>query len=218
MKKLCVLLSALSFSVGSLFANDPYSLEYDSSCDCWNWMVRIRGLYVKPDVGCTVHTIGGKVEIDESVVNEVDITYFFYRNFSLELIAAVTPHNVTAKDTSLGNLDLGSVWLLPPTLLLQYHFMPECMFSPYLGVGLNYTVFFNEKAPSSTIIQNIKYDNSFGWAFQAGVDILLQKDSGINFDVKKVYISSDVSINDQAVKATVDINPWIIGFGVFKRF
>ena len=84
---------------------------------------------------------GLNATVDNAYVPEIDISYFVTPNIALELIAATTKHDVGASDGT----DLGSVWLLPPTLTLQYHFAPTSRFSPYIGAGLNYTIFYNEK-------------------------------------------------------------------------
>ncbi|MEZ5690751.1 MAG: OmpW family outer membrane protein [Rickettsiales bacterium] len=76
------------------------------------FMIRGRILNVMPDER-TYTSIGGKVTADNSFVPEVDFTYFFTDHFAAELIAAVSPHDMGAVNTGLGNLDLGSVWLLP---------------------------------------------------------------------------------------------------------
>ena len=107
------------------------------------WMVRLRGLYVTPDESGTT-SINGDVEIDAGVVPELDISYFLTENFALELILAVTPHDVAVAGSAVGDIDLGDVWLLPPTITAQYHFNPRGDFRPYIGAGINYTVFFGE--------------------------------------------------------------------------
>lgn len=179
------------------------------------WQVRLRAISIVPDEDASVSAIGGDIGIDTAVVPEVDISYFFTDHIAVELIAAAAKHDVTLKGSALGDLDLGSVWHLPPTLTLQYHFTPDQTFSPYVGAGVNYTVFFNEDSGG---VNDIKYDNSFGPALQAGIDYKLDEHWMLNADVKKVWINSDVSVNSGAVTADVDIDPWIIGVGVGYRF
>lgn len=181
-------------------------------------IVRGRAIAVVPseDANITGAVTGDSIDIDTSVVPELDFSYFFTPNIAVELIAAVTPHDVNANGTSAGDLDLGDVWLLPPTITVQYHFDTGSNFKPYVGAGVNYTVFFNEDEGSS--ITDISYDNSFGPALQVGVDYMLNDNWMLNADVKKVWISPDVSINGGAVDADVDINPWVIGVGVGYKF
>jgi len=180
------------------------------------WIFRTRMLMVEPDESANISAIGGTVDIDEQYVPEIDFTYFFTENVAAELIAAVTPHDVTAQGTALGQVDLGKVWLLPPTLTLQYHFMPDSeTFRPYVGAGLNYTHFFNADKGA---VNSIEYDDSFGAAFQVGADYGITENVAVNFDVKKIMINPDVTINGGAINADVDIDPWVIGVGLAYRF
>ncbi|MDX5494491.1 MAG: outer membrane beta-barrel protein, partial [Alphaproteobacteria bacterium] len=95
--------------------------------------------------------------------------------------------------------------------------MPKERLSPYVGAGLNYTFFYNEDAPGGAVT-SIDYENSFGWALQAGVDYAVADRWYVNFDVKKIFLSTDVSINGGAINADVDLDPWLIGVGVGYRF
>jgi outer membrane protein len=182
------------------------------------WLVRVRALDVIPDDdSSTITQIGGKAEVDDAITADLDISYFFTDNIATELVLAVTNHDVEAKNTSVGNVDLGDVWLLPPTLTLQYHFMPDAQFRPYVGAGINYTVFFDEDAGDA---DDIEYDDNFGYAVQAGFDWGLDDNWAINVDVKKLWLDTDVEVKalDTTVKTNVDIDPWLIGVGVAYRF
>ncbi|PWR19220.1 OmpW family protein [Zavarzinia compransoris] len=179
------------------------------------WMVRGRALIVLPEENLDkINPVLGPstdVSIDDSVVPELDITYFFTKNIAVELILGTTPHDVKVTGP---DVDLGSVWLLPPTLTVQYHFAPEAKIRPYLGVGVNYTIFYGKDEPSGTTVD---YDNNFGWALQAGVDFAIDDHWALNVDVKQIFLSTDVKVNG-AVKADVDINPLLVGLGVGYRF
>lgn len=179
------------------------------------WRVRMRALAVMPENDSTT-SINGKVEPSNVIVPELDISYFWNDHWATELILATTPHDVKAYNTNLGNLDLGEVWLLPPTLTLQYHFQPAEKFQPYVGAGVNYTLFYHQNAGPS--IASIDYDNSFGLAGQAGFDYMIDDSLFFNMDIKKVWINTDVSINGGGVTANVDIDPLLFGIGFGYRF
>ena len=183
-----------------------------------DWILRARVLGVMPQEDATISggVTGSSIDIDNSVVPELDISYFFTKNIAAELIAATTPHNVHANGTSSGSLDLGDAWLLPPTLTLQYHFTDFGKCKPYIGAGANYTIFYNEDAGTS--ITSIDYGNSFGPALQAGVDYMLDEHWMLNVDLKKIWINTDVKINGGSVRADVDINPWLVGVGIGYKF
>ncbi|MCG8545214.1 MAG: OmpW family protein [Alphaproteobacteria bacterium] len=222
MKKLtAIMLGAILVCTGAAGLATPEAYGQDKSAKedsiLKGLQLRVRGLAVIPQESADISVIGGDVDIDTSYVPELDISYFFTENIAVELILAVTPHDVTATNTSIGNVDLGSVWLLPPTLLLQYHHPFKGGFKPYVGAGLNYTVFFDEDAPGGTV-QSIDYENSVGYALQFGMDYMLNENWLINVDVKKLFLSTDVKINGGAINADVDIDPWIVGVGLGYRF
>ena len=177
------------------------------------FMIRARAIAVMPDEDGSANIPGGP-DIGERVVPEVDFSYFFTDNIAAELIVATANHDVDWNSLG-GNTNLGDVWLLPPTLTLQYHFMPHTQFKPYVGAGLNYTIFYGEDKGAAN---SIEYDDGFGYALQAGFDVMFTENWGWNFDVKKLWLDTDVSINGGAINANVDIDPWIVGTGVTYRF
>mgnify|MGYP003633777558 CR=1 FL=1 len=159
------------------------------------WMLRARVLGVLPDEAGTLKaggaTLPGDVDISDQYVPEFDITYFFNKHIAAELILAVTPHDVKAVNVTVpgaltdATVDLGDVWLLPPTLTLQYHFTEMGQFKPYVGAGVNATFFFDED--QGPVADGIDYDTSVGLALQAGVDYDLDGEPGgwaINADIK----------------------------------
>lgn len=180
------------------------------------WQFRVRGIGVLPvDGGHT--TIGGEPNTDNAFVPEFDITYFFTKNIAAELILATSPHDLTLKGSTLGDVDLGDTWILPPVLTLQYHFTPDQSFSPYVGAGLNYTLPYSEEAAGGTVTA-LEADGSLGYAVQAGADFWLNDNWGLNFDVKKVWVDVDASINNGAITGEVELNPLIVGAGISYRF
>ena len=178
------------------------------------FMVRARVINVSPDESSNT-SIGGHVTADDAFTPEVDLSYFFTDHVAAELIAATSKHDMGAANTALGNLDLGDVWALPPTLTVQYHFNPYGTVRPYAGAGLGYIVWYNE---DSGQVNAIDYDNGIAYAAQAGVDIALNEHWALNADVKKLWHNVDASINGGAVTADVDLDPWVLGVGVAYRF
>lgn len=184
------------------------------------WQVRARFISIIPSESATIEAIGGDVSISTAYVPELDFTYFFTENWAAELILGTANHNVEAVNTAVGNIDLGDVWLLPPTLTFQYHY-PIGDFKPYVGAGINYTIFYG--ADEGPVANDVDYDNSFGFAFQAGFDYALNDTWFFNVDVKKILIQTDATVNATSalgatVGADVDINPLVIGFGIGMKF
>jgi len=198
------------------------------------WMLRVRALAVLPDETAALSVGGaglqGDADIGDQYVPEFDITYFFTDHIAAELILAVTPHDVSAVNVTVPGaltnaaIDLGDVWLLPPTLTVQYHFDTGTQFKPYVGAGVNATFFFNED--EGPVADGIDYDPSFGPALQAGFDYDLDGEEGgwaINADIKKIWINTDVTVDftsalGAAVKADVDINPLVAGIGFAYKY
>jgi outer membrane protein len=209
-----------------------------------DWVVRARAANVAPNedskLGKTVDTLLGfpamtpsaELAVSDKVIPELDISYYITKNIAAELILALgTRHNVSIHGDNagvVGNQALGSVNLLPPTLTAQWHFNPDQTFDPYVGAGINYTVMLdrNLKGSAGAIDGNkIKIESdSWGPALQAGFDINLKDGWLINADIKYVWLDTDVKLKG-AVTSNVwrkidslDINPWIVGIGIGKKF
>lgn len=225
MKKVILGLVALfAFQVG-------YS-QSSSSTDFLRWKMRVRGVGVVPYEKSEIGTIGGKVDVSNAIIPELDFTYFFTKNIAAELILGTSKHDVKTINSDISavggptnyNVDLGSVRLLPPTLTVQYHFNQENdnVFKPYLGAGVNYTIFYDIKA--GNVVKDIAYENALGYAFQAGFDLMLTDKFFINADIKKLFLKTDVTVDasnlapNLSIPAKVDLNPLVLGMGVGMKF
>ena len=186
---------------------------YAQSDDYTKWIVRARGIYVMPSEGDDLD--GAQVNISDAIVPELDFTYFFSKNLAVELILGTTKHDVEVE--AEGDIaDLGHVWLLPPTLSLQYHFYAGKI-KPYVGAGVNYTFFYG--IDEGNLVEGMNYDNAFGFAIQAGADYDLNEKWFINVDFKKLFLSTDVEVNtgEGVLDVGVDIDPFIFGVGAGYR-
>lgn len=201
MKK--IFLAVLVVGLFGLNAHAQDTVSNDTDFNKWQARFRVAGVIPSPGDDLD----GADVDISTTVVPELDFTYFFTKHWAAELILATTKH-----DVEVGETDLGYVWLLPPTLNLQYHFYAGD-FKPYVGAGVNYTIFYGE---DSGDVVGMDYDNSVGFSFQAGIDYNLNDKWFINFDIKQLLLSTDVTVNTGEVMlpVDVDINPLIIGVGI----
>jgi len=183
-----------------------------------DFLVRVRGIGLIPDESSSISVIGGEADASNEYVPEVDFSYFITDNIALELIAATTKHDVDVEGSTLGaDVNLADVAILPPTLTVQYHFMPSNRFSPYLGAGLNYTFFYDEEAAGGAVT-SVDFENGIGYALQAGMDIAIGGNWSANVDVKKIFLNTDVKVNGGAINADVDLDPWVVGIGIGYRF
>ncbi|MFV1917925.1 OmpW family outer membrane protein [Sphingomonas sp. MJ1 (PH-R8)] len=192
-------------------------------------LVRLRGIVVAPneESGSVLPAFPGeKVSVNNSFMPEVDVTYMATDNIGFELIASTTKHKASGQTGTTGSLGkLASTWVLPPTLTAQYHLNPTGTVRPYVGAGVNYTIFWNEKASGSLEDAvgetRVKMDDSFGWAAQAGVDIDLTPKVFLNLDVKYIDIDTTAKLyttaaGRQTVKLSLD--PLVFGIGIGTRF
>ena len=170
------------------------------------WLVRARAVHLD---SANKDSTGLNLSVNDKWLPEVDITYFFNKNIAAELVLTVPQrHTLSAGGTAIGSLKH-----LPPSLLVQYHFTDAPGFKPYVGAGVNYTRFSSIRLPAGVDVDR----NSFGGALQLGVDIPVAKDVYLNFDVKKVYIKTDVSAAGNKI-GTFKVNPVLFGIGLGWRF
>jgi outer membrane protein len=196
-------------------------------------LLRVRAIDVVPnDSSSEVTPAGGtpvpgsEVAVNSAATLEADITYMFTSHIGLELIAATTSHTVTDNGVVVNALGLsgdviGVTGVLPPTLTLQYHFLPTAEIRPYIGAGINYTVFYKESSGINGIA--LKIDNSVGPAAQLGLDWSINKMWFVNLDLKYIDMSSTATLSNATTGATayttdVKINPWVLGLGIGTTF
>ncbi len=185
-----------------------------------NFMVRVQGTVVDPDSSATVKA-GGAVQpgwdadVSTEVLPTLTLSYFLNKNIAIELFCCFAKLEVEGKG-GIDGLDLGSFWVFPPALTLQYHFDNFGAFKPYVGAGVQYIRFFSEG--NSALGSKIDLDDAFGFTLQAGLDVSLGGGWYLNADVKKTFIETDASWGASGVTAEVDIDPWIYSLGVGYRF
>lgn len=177
---------------------------------------------------------GAGLVTDSNTQLGITFDYQYTDNIVFELIAA-TPfsHHVVGAGNLTGvgditDVHLASVKHLPPTLVAQYHFLePNAKFRPFIGAGLNYTVFFDEEASSTlkavlnTDDVKVELDSSFGIALQAGFNYHLNEKWGIHAMVSKMDINTDASVYADKTKvltSDVELDPVVAMVGVKYKF
>ena len=183
------------------------------------WQVRVRALgVITKDSGTVDGIAGADLSYSDTVIPELDISYYFTQNIAAELVLGTTYANVHAGGSIAGLGKVGKTWLLPPTLMLQYHFTDFGNFQPYVGAGVNYTIFYNQS--DAGIFTDMDVEDSFGGALQIGVDYMIDDHWGFNIDAKKLFLEPDWTANLGTTKlsGTAKLNPWLIGTGVTYRF
>lgn len=139
-----------------------------------------------------------------------NISYFISPHWAIDLLGGLAfKHQI-----DVNGVRAGEAKQLPPILSLQYHFWPEATFRPYIGVGLNYTAFVDEKLDDGA---KLKLGDSWGPALQAGLDYALDQHWTIGLDIRYARINTKARINGTDV-GDVDINPAVYTFNVGYRF
>ena len=174
-------------------------------------LVRLRAISIMPSVSTTGALSTLNTDVSNATVPELDLTYMIRDYLGVELILATSRHQLTS---SIGGL--GGVNVLPPTLLLQYHFNHPGRVRPYVGAGLHYTLFYNTGLHAGGQPVSIR-NHSFGPALQAGVDVQVTKTLFVNADIKKIWMHTDASLGGQPL-GRVSIDPVVVGLGVGMRF
>jgi len=171
------------------------------------------------------------VDVQDDSAFAFTLGYRFTDKLGVELLAAEPfDHDVYLNDANLASTDH-----LPPTFSLQYHFLPDGAFQPYVGLGLNATIFFSEDVDQALIDTvealnpgldvtgaDLDLDTSFGIAAQVGADYILNENWTINFDVRWINIETDAELTVDPVGTldlgTVEIDPWVYGINVGYKF
>lgn len=177
-----------------------------SAAEASPWLVRGRIVNLDP---ANKDSTGLNLTMNSKVFPEADISYFFTPHIATELILTYPQK----QDLSSNGSKIGSFKHLPPTLSLQYHFLPEGQIRPYVGAGINYTMFSNRNLPAGVTMD----DSSVGWSLQVGADFPIGKDLVLNVDVKKVQIQTDVKSNGSKL-GTFKADPVLFGVGIGWRF
>ncbi|WP_339768409.1 OmpW family outer membrane protein [uncultured Paraglaciecola sp.] len=176
-----------------------------------------------------VGNVGMGASVNSDTQLGLNVVYMFSDNIGLELLAASPfKHDINLTGTQDNDLGLGDGKLaqsrqLPPTLSVVYYLPVSETFQPYLGLGLNYTVFFDEEFVGSRENQsfnNLSLEESFGIAAQIGMDYKLDEHWLVNASVR--YIDIDTRANfdvlDLPAKVSVDVDPWVYSVMLGYKF
>ncbi len=201
-----------------------------------DWVLRAGYAAVDPrDSSTDLKVEGSKVDgtgvgVDGAAALGITASYMFAPHWGVELLAS-TPfqHDITTKGLGGYNVPdgtkLGSVKHLPPTVSAQYYFMDaNSNWQPYAGLGINYTIFFDEsvsgEAKSGLGASNLNLDDSIGLAAEAGLDWRINERWLVNASVWRAQIKTDASVDTALgrVKTTVTIDPWVYMLAVGYKF
>lgn len=172
------------------------------------WTLGIGAGYLNPKSNNGT-LAGGPASIDDDTRPIFTAEYFVWDNIGIELLAA-TPFS---HDINIGGGYAGTTRHLPPTLSVNYHFDTGSKWKPYAGIGLNYTMFFEESSP----LGQLELDDSFGVSVQAGLDYQITDRGAMRLNVRWFDINSDATLNGAPI-GEADIDPILVGLSYVHQF
>ena len=226
MQKMILVLTLLVSFSGS-------ALAYEAG----DWVARVGLANVEPDASSSNIFVGGGdlgfgVDVEDDTQLGLNLAYFITDKWNVELLAS-TPfdHDIVVNDNPLGLSELSTATQLPPTVTFNYFLASaSSSFQPYIGVGVNLTVFFDEEftdANEALGFSDLDLDESFGVAAQIGFDYFLSDKWLLNVSVRYIDISTDATftLNNAALgvdnapgEVSVDIDPIVTTLSVGYRF
>ncbi len=204
--------------------------------DSGDWLIHLGAASVLPNDSSSALALNGtnledlglglpvsEASVDTSTQFGLTITYMLNPSWGIELLAASPfKHNIEASGL---NVKAGSTKQLPPTVSLQYYPIDNASsFQPYIGLGLNYTVFFDEKVDGelNTALNSLNVGvtgdadldlkNSWGLAAEAGINYQITDSWLLNASIWYADIDTEATIDVPGlgnITADVEIDPWV---------
>ena len=198
---------ALAAAFGALAVTNVHAENNDS------WVVRVGGAVVAPK-GDNGTLAGARAEVSSSTRPSIDLEYMFTPNLGVDVLGA-WPFMHDVKLAGMGTV--ARTMQLPPTVGVNYHFMPDAAWSPFLGVGVNYTNFYDTHGTGALHGASVNIANSWGGAVRAGFDMKITDKWLATVDVRWADIESDVKVNGTKA-GTAKIDPIVFGASIGYRF
>jgi outer membrane protein len=198
----------ISCVVGLLMVSLAPQLHAES-IDFDRWYVKAGAGYIDPKSGNGDLT-PGPIDVGSRSGPTVNIGYFFQPNWAVDVLLGLPFKH----DLDINNARIGSTKHLPPTVSVQYHFNPTGAVRPYVGLGVNYTMIFDEKLNGGGRLQ---LGNSWGLAAQVGVDVPIYDKWTVGADLRYIDIDSKATVNGAHI-GTVNIDPLVFGVNLGYRF
>ncbi|MEH6562236.1 MAG: OmpW family outer membrane protein [Marinobacter sp.] len=213
----------LSVMAAAVMAIAPAAQAFEAG----DFILRAGAVHVAPDDSSDAITVGGlpalgsdaRVAVDTNTQLGIRATYMFTSNIGLGLLGA-TPfkHNITGAGDLAAAGKLAETKHLPPTLTLQYFPMhSSSALQPFVGVGVNYTTFFEEKTTGALSGLDIELDDSVGVAAEIGLDYMLSENFGLNAAVWWADIDTTAKVQTLD-EFDVEIDPMVYMVGFTYKF
>lgn len=215
----------LLLSIGLTTASTVYALDKGD--------IILRGgvglIFPNDDSGQLTGVPGAEVGVDDSVTFAFTAGYMFHDNLAIELLGIYPAnHEVEGEGVlpGIGISDVGDLDIFPPTLSLNYYFQPKQKLRPHVGVGVNYSVYWDTNASSQTKAvlgsgTDLDIDHSVGWAVNAGVDYDISDNMFFTANIWYVDIEAEATLKVPGtgeLDIDVDVDPIVALIGLGFRF
>ncbi len=186
-----------------------------------DWSIGAGLAYILPqDDNGTIQGTTTDIVVGDATGLTLTGEYFVYENVGVELLLAWPFTHDISLDLPAGDTKVADTQQLPPVLSLQYHFNGTAgagSVSPFLGVGVNYTTFFNTDTTGMLAGTDLDLGDSWGAAFHAGVDYKASEKDIVRVDVRYIDIETEAELDGQKLD-DVAINPWVFGMSYVRMF
>jgi outer membrane protein len=216
-------------ATGALLAPFVASADVAPGEDKGDWIFRLGVSQLNPTSSPGLKNPldnGVDLTADSDVSVSGTIAYMLTDHIGTELLLAYPfSHGVDAKFPGGTKERIAHVDILPPTLNLQWYFLPGHTINPYIGAGVNWAIFTSSdlKKNALGLPDNAKLEtsDSFGADGQIGVDIKVADHWFLNADVRYIGVTTDLTVRNVNAEGArlklgnMDINPMLytLAFG-----
>lgn len=222
------------------------------------FFVRFGAAHVAPDdssngiaiPALSVPSISGtEAQVASDTQLGLTFNYMFSNALGIEVLAS-TPfsHKITADleaagISGLGDVVAGETKHLPPTVSVVFYPLAtnNSSIQPYLGLGINFTTFFQESVDQEledgtpviasalgtdlgvgTLPMKLDLDDSWGLAAQIGVDVALNEKWHLNASIRWIDIDTEATFSSDGADiirvGDVSIDPYVYQFNLGYKF
>ncbi len=140
---------------------------------------------------------------------EWDLSSLVGRTVAADLVLAMTPHTVTVRRSTGGEVALGRVSIPSTQLRFRYHVLSQWRFSPYAGAAIGASVFDQGNTPDPAHDETVSGD-----APGAGMDVKISESWNVAIDARKVFPDGATTRPGRDVAGREeDSAPWVLGVG-----
>lgn len=140
---------------------------------------------------------------------EWDLSFLVGRTVATYPVLATTPHTVTVRRSTGGEVALGRVSIPLPQLRFRYHFLSAWRFSPYAGAAIGVPVFDQGNTQDPVHDETVS-----GYALGAGMDVKISESWNVTIDARKVFLDGGTTGPGRGVAGgEKDSAPWVLGVG-----